>query len=487
MKKYFLAAAALAALAALVAFPYFMGVRIESVYRSEITSLSMPGSFTVEVAEYKRGWFSSEAKVLLTLVVPDSAMSADPEVAQEVGKLTRFVVQDEIHHGPFPFAGKFVDESSPLVALAVVDSAFFFQEEPFLFAQFFGQSALVTARTTVGFGGGLRGRVVGQKLVYNAPDKSFSIDWKGFDGSYDYAAGRLIGKARGEGLDLGTQDNSFRLLGYSTDFNYQRDPTEIFVGSQTLKLDGANATFMGQSVGDMKNLIYTAKTEMEGSLLKGEGEASIESVNVAGALYGPGKVLMRLSKLDMPSYLRFNDSFQTAVRKFLESQVGQQEAPLPPDPFALLDDAGKKALGDLLKNSPEVEVPAVSMRTPDGEISGRMKVTYQGNKPAPTSVSSLAKGLVFEFELRVPEAMARKIAATEAREEALIQYLRNNPNAFPDAEEIDRMADKLATRTLRTVTDREILKREGDFYIMQGGMKDGRFSLNGREYHVPLD
>lgn len=207
MKKYFLAAAV--ALAALVAFPYFMGVRIESVYRSEITSLSMPGSFTVEVAEYKRGWFSSEAKVLLTLVVPDSAMSADPEVAQEVGKLTRFVVQDEIHHGPFPFAGNFVDESSPLVALAVVDSAFFFQEEPFLFAQFFGQSALVTARTTVGFGGGLRGRVVGQKLVYDAPDKSFSIDWKGFDGSYDYAAAVSSARPVARGWILAPRTTAF--------------------------------------------------------------------------------------------------------------------------------------------------------------------------------------------------------------------------------------------------------------------------------------
>lgn len=489
MKKSILALAAAAALIVLlVVLPYFFGAHIEKVYRREIESLSMPGSFVVEVAEYKRGWFDSEAKVLLTLVVPDSAMSSDPDTAQEVGKLTRFVVQDVIHHGPVPITKAFAGESGPYLGLAVFDSALFFQEEPILFSQFFGQSALVTARTSVGFLGGFKGWVVGQKLVYKAPDGSFSIDWKGFDGRYTFADDHLKGSLEGDGLDLGSADNRFQLFRYVTDFDYVRHVTGTYVGSQTVKLDGADATLMGNSVGGMKNFAYTAKTGMEGTLLSGEGEASLEKVDLVGESLGPGRIVMRLSKLDMPSYLRFNDSFQAAVRKFVEAAVsGEEDKTIPPDLLSLIDAEGRKALGELLKNSPVVEIPVVSLKTPEGEISGRMKVTWQGQRPAPEKLTDLVRGLVFDFELKVPAALAKKIAAAQAREEALMRLLRDNPNEFPNPKEVDRMAEYLATRTVGTVVKLGIMKREGETLTMAGGMMDGKFKLNGKEYHVPLD
>ena len=55
---------------------------------------------------------------------------------------------------------------------------------------------------------------------------------------------------------------------------------------------------------------------------------TIESVTVQGGVYGPGKLVMKLEKLDMPSYMRFNDSVQAAVRKLLDKSFKDIPGPV---------------------------------------------------------------------------------------------------------------------------------------------------------------
>ena len=89
-----------AALILFLLLPYAIGIRAESEYRSTIAQMSSD-AVRLSVDSYDRGWFSSTAKDTIDL------SGRQVELTQE------------IHHGPFPFAGS---HHSLLPVLAIVES-----------------------------------------------------------------------------------------------------------------------------------------------------------------------------------------------------------------------------------------------------------------------------------------------------------------------------------------------------------------------------
>lgn len=406
-KTLFAVVLVIAAVAVFVALPWFLGREVEARFKDAVEGLSRPGSFRVKVAEYQRGVFSSEARVEVTVEVSNLALASVFAVVPEFQKYTGYTIYNTIHHGPWPMAGTFTGEGSPFFALGVMDSAIYFKEPPFLFSNYFGDSSIATARTSIGLTGDARLRLIGTPLSYNAPDGMLLIGWKGFDGKLALEGEKITGGITGDGLDFAIEGNSFSIAPYSALFDYLLLPSGVLAGTHEIEAGGMTMVVESKKVYEIHGIKVKDTSTVEGDLLAQEHRTSVEKAEVVGSLYGPAELSFRFKNIDYRARSSLLDSLQRGA-PLIQSILEQGNYFMLAN-FDFLDDAGKQALGAILSRSPEFEIPELSVVTPQGKLFAKVKARYNGGGETPENVLALMAELDVDWEARIPVALATEM------------------------------------------------------------------------------
>lgn len=152
--------------------PYFIGGKAESAFRSGVDRFAEESGLPTTVVSYDRGWLHSHAVTRTTL---DD---------------TRIEIDHAITHGPLLVFG-----------LASIDSRLPNDITPQL-AQVLDESPL-TARTKLGYGGGLRVEVASPEFEGTLPDMADAhMAWQGLDGYYSRDGNRTEMQLHAPGLTV---------------------------------------------------------------------------------------------------------------------------------------------------------------------------------------------------------------------------------------------------------------------------------------------
>lgn len=493
MKRYAAAALGLLILAALALSPYFFGLKTEAIFRDRLAQASTRGQVRFEVAEYERGYASSRVEVVISL----DFLAEVANTSLEELKLTRLVFRGTVHHGPLTFlAGSFNGEAAPLLGLGALDGVLGFEQEPVFYQMFFGTKPLLLLRAAITPTGEANLAVRGQELLYKAPDDSLNIDWKGFLARVRMAGERLSGTVEGEGLLAASTIGEFKLSGYRSEFDLSKHDTGYYLGKQSMTMDGVSVQVAGRNLFRAGKLTVGYDSGAQGSLMSFTSAVDFFKFDVGERSFGPMVLNTVGRNIDLNGLKMLEQSYRDALVNTDEGRKPFDEgAPGGPDAQPDSRSAGEEglrlsdeiieALKAIAAGAPSIEVPRFSLDSPDGRISGQVRMGVNPEATIDFSSPESIEGAIFmDFGLTVPRKLAVEFLKLNKTADAQKKFLAQNPDRFPSEEELDAFATTLAQRELEAKIRQGYYQPRGQDLYLAGGLKNSVLTINGKR--IPL-
>lgn len=384
-----LALPACSALMLLAAVSFWLGIKGEEHLARTVAELNGHAGIELQLLEYRRGWFSSQALTELRLALPAA------------GPLT---ISHRIWHGPLPLASRPLgsgDRFKPL--LAAIDSRLVAADSLPSPGQMEAAPAPVNefhASTTITMGGRAETffRLEPDHQDWQAGARQFNMHWRQLEGHLLFPANlhSMRGELRSPGLALRPADqgseptNLLEIRGFSLLFNYRRED------------DGAG-----------------------GGTLAGSQHLVLTRINTGGSEHGPLKVEIAWRNLDQ----RASGELLGVAPWWPQLLGGGGGREIPPPVAQTL----VEALPRLLGKSPVLEIADLRLETPHGPAEGRLRLAYQGKDEARLfHPIMLISGLRLEAEARAPEALPGTMFADYQ------QWRQTEPGANPDLMDRER-------------------------------------------------
>lgn len=454
MKKLVLLLIFLVAGAAAAA-PFWFGMQTEEAYRKLVAAAGKDSGVTMTLTSYERGWLDSRAKVNIGM----------PGVPVTV------TATDTIHHGPIPIPIPFEipDPLSLEPVLAAIDTQVDIQMAGG------GAKLPLTMNTTIHLDGRLVSKIrmapVKQKISADS-----SIDWQGLTG--ELRANSDLTQTRATitmpRLQITGAKGGMTLtnLGVSTDLRPGK--SGIHVGNTSysigrLAVDDANTPVTLSDFGFQTDLSEAGDT------LNANINIKFKEFSGGGQSFGPGALALQIRKIDAASIAKLNKVFSDL-----------RNSKIPPDQMA-----GQVA-GHLLpiviaiaRKAPEAEVTRLSVKTGDGEITGKAHfVLDPGDTKIEENPMLLLAAFSGEGELLIPNTVVLALTEKEIRRklegfkssgtltEAQVKRLTPEAQARIVVEALPLFADSVA-QSLR-------LQREGKDYKITANIKRGQVLVNNQ-------
>ncbi len=466
-KVLVLAAAAVVAIAiAALALPYWMGIRAEREVRALVREAGRAGPFRLRIVDYERGWFSSRARIHVTLTPPPGAARALPQFG--------FDLEERIDHGPYPVAG-LRDGAVGVAPVQAVIHSTLIGDAKFGFGAGSGLPAKPLEAVTVVYLSGRSdtdvrmpawrlagaGRGVGPSRVV----------WDGLRGQVGWSAdfGRVTERFTAPGLEIDGPNGGVRLRDVSLEGHSHRAPSGLMQGEMTLRA----ASFDAAAPGSRRSSLSVTGLEMHSASTEHDGAMTVRmairahTIRVGAIEVGPLIYELRIARLDTGAVVRL----QKAMRR-LRDQVA--------DPAAFRRRFIEQVLAllpDLLRRSPEIVLERLSLRTGAGLVLLRGHVKFPASVlPGPDAW----KQLVGDAELRVPATVLRAVLITQARSQLVAARGKGAVQGL-DPAQIGRVATLMGRQRMQSLKARGLLECDGGECRAVLRYDSGRLTVNGRD------
>ncbi|GBE10052.1 hypothetical protein BMS3Bbin12_00503 [bacterium BMS3Bbin12] len=468
-RKVLVLAAATAVAIAALALPYWMGIRVEREVRALVREAGRAGPFRLRIVDYERGWFSSRARIRVTLTPPPGPALALPQFG--------FDLDERIEHGPYPVAGR-RDGVAPV--LAVIHSVLIGDAKSG-FGTGSGLPAKPLEAVTVVYLSGrsdtdvrmpawrLTGTGRGVGPLRAAPYGAQRVVWGGLRGRVGWSAdfGRVTERFTAPGLEIDGPVAFVRLRDVSLEGHSRRAPSGLMQGEMTLRAASLDAAATGSKRTSLSVTgldLHSAGAEHDGAMTVRMAMRA-RTIRAGAIEVGPLIYELRIARLDTDAVVRL----QKAMRR-LRDQVA--------DPAALRRRFAGQMLAilpDLLRRSPEI-VLDLSLRTGAGPVLLRGRVKLPASvTPGPDAW----KRLVGDAELRVPTTVLRAVLVTRARSQLLAARGKGAVQRL-DPAQIVRVATLMGRQRMQSLKARGLLECDGGECRAVLRYDSGRLTVNGR-------
>ncbi len=439
-------------LGALAGTSYWFGIQAENAYREMLDQAARDGRFTLSDSRYERGWFSSNATATVTPAAVPLPLT----------------VSGTIHHGPFPMPEGFPPEWLPLTA--VIDNRIALASVANL--------PSLTARTRIDLD--RQNTTQLEFPAYKLTRDGSTIEWQAMRGELSGGGDsrRLATSLQTASLQFSGADGDLRLSTLSVRAERKPAPSGLSLVDFSLGADKLSSKrAAGQTVLD--GLKLTMSSDEKDGNLGITLAAEFRQLHDGNKTYGPAQFALRLSRLDSAALLRF------------QQQVAADKSGASPEPP--LNPLGKamETLGALARKSPELELTRLSVKTPDGEFTGRGRLTLDGsNLDAADNPLLLVSTLGGEGEISLPSGLVKALAERDI-ERRLEEHKRRGDLS---AEEIRQLTPEKTAEIKRKALPGAIegvvrnlhLVADGDHYRARAALTRGRLLVNGQPLEQPL-
>lgn len=235
---------------AAAASPYFCGQALESKFDQKVkdiqTSLQLEPSLKIEITDYQRGWFSSTAKMTLTV-------ENEP-----------IVIDNKITHGPWSYFGLGKIESSIELPEQV--------KQPI--DKLFNGQAPLTITSGIGFSG-YKSLEVFSPTIDNQPlpnKPNTTVSWGGIQGGFTIAGDQVVSDLKIPALKISEKSNFFEMIGITL------TGSSVYFGENDWA-SAANKNWAGDSVLNIEKLAFRKYDESFGTSFNLSAKSTDENSN----------------------------------------------------------------------------------------------------------------------------------------------------------------------------------------------------------------
>ncbi|MGX5174722.1 YdgA family protein [Aliikangiella sp. IMCC44653] len=338
--------------------PYFIGSKAEQVFSDQITKLNQHPNMSIKIDEYHRGWFSSTAKVTMSVEL-------SPELAAS-GVDFALGMDHFIQHGPiltkvngigFGLADTLVDFTLPAEIQSELDKLEAINKE----------TLSVASRTSFS----LASTTYLDLKAFQIKEQDTLIDVKAGDGEFSFTqSGKVAGRIDWAGMsitDVNDTQKSVHIKKIAINSEQQLELGELFspaaIYSGFLKMQVERIEF--NDAADMSvnfdNIGVSFVSELEADLANLMLIGEIKAFEIANAQYTDYFFNLSFEKFDAKVLQQLN-------QLMVESQTATDPNPM------LFATQVQALLPQLLAKNPEVKINELSVTTPQGDVKTDMVI-----------------------------------------------------------------------------------------------------------------
>lgn len=460
MKKYLLFF--LIFLGALLVVPGIVGFKVEEQYQGMLDRTGQTG-FEILEQEYRRGWFSSEARSELRVQVQASADAAEPlELV--------LTLENRIDHGPLTSQG---------MALAEIETDLLLNGER-LFPEDY--PAVIATRILLDGSGSTVVEMPAMDLTEN--EERPAVRFGGLSGvvNFDAAIENVSVEMEMPGLEVMDDDLQLVKAGEaSVNSRSWIGESGLTLGSGNLKLE--DLSIYDASSGEQVSLqglgLVVDSSEQDGQVT-GFAAYSLDSLEIGDQTYGPGILKVELVRLSAPVLLD--------LQRAIENMQGQQMTETQRSMAVMGVLMGSAS--EFLANDPGMSIDPLRFSTPDGELNARFSVNAEGLRWEHVGNPQLwITKLDSSLSLRIPEKLLRSLLANQARTrlvkeiEALTEELGEKP--LVEQEQLDSMVDAEVQGQMELWLGQGLLERDQEDVVTEARLSGGQLTVNGQPVTLP--
>ena len=388
---------------------YGMGFVTERTLKRNINVMNQSNGFLVEVDEYHRGWFTSNALLHWRLQVPERV------VKNKDGTSTTVPAQEYnvdmpliIYHGPIIVANAGVHFG---LGFAHTDLQF-----PPSYAKQF--SDLFTDASTqpklrlnvfVSYLNNCRFHTYVPKFKLITKQDNTQFNWGGMtsDLSVSSNLNHVDGRITIDGMEL--QKNKMQATVGTVNSDYDLKSTEagLFLGDANLSLPSVVIAENHSNIFEALQFDVHSRSGVDNALFHSELNTSLNKMVIRGKTYGPARLVIAIKNLDAAVLAEINKESS----KIQQGTDAQRQQAL----FSLLPQLPK-----LFSKGAQFEISELSLGMPEGAVNGNLLVTLPAEDIG--NPFQLLQKLQGDAKLVVPVAVLKRLVLLSVE-----QKMRSKP------------------------------------------------------------
>jgi uncharacterized protein YdgA (DUF945 family) len=308
------------------------------------------------------------------------------------------------------------------------------------------------------------------------------VDWGGLSLQTRFNPGfkAVTGSFILPGLNISAKEFDLKTSEVKSSFDVQEGVAGLSLGDASFDLASIQVTdhrkAASQAV-DLHGLKISSSARASGDTIACAIGIQTARLKLDDTTYGPGVLEVEVRNIDANGLAKL----QQVAREF-QAQPSLRSAE---ELQAMLLSKYIEILPELLIRSPEFEITRLDISTPDGDLTGKIKVAFDGTKASSfQDASMVAKAVKAQAELRADEKLLHRAAS-------VIATSKTRPGADEQKEpsstdrEMDAAAMSAAVRQVEGLVAQNILVKEDSYYSLKASYDAGQVVLNGRP--LPLD
>lgn len=452
-------------LVCLLALPPVLGFVGQSQVEQRIEKINANNVLNIEVLDYRRGWFTSQASLAVALAPSYlnqlQALNTldEPSFVSSVANRT-ITVQTNVTHGPLALADGVQLGFWHLNAVpdpAAVDNIELQQQ--------LGMTQLFEFNGRAGFTGRLFFNLDIPAIDYDNGLASFGTADFALAGSY--RGDRIVTDASLDSLYYGLGPIVFSLRGIRSKGDNEFWSQNIALGDFSVNVDAltvANAALPTEPTFEASGIAVVGNVEIDnGNLLSGAADYSFDSARTPGGIdLTDGLIRVTLDNLDAQ-----------AAQDYYAAASNMIDAPLDP---GLTLDTILPIVQRLLAAEPKLSIAPIRFAVNGEAFDANINlVSNPGSLPAQPAIDLQDPSLwtsVVSVDARL--SAAKPLAEMIAQQVVMMQL-----GAMPP-DQLEQMAAAQAGLVLVTLTSQGMIVDEGDNYVASLEFSNGMLMLNGQ-------
>ena len=488
---------------------YGTGLITERTLKQNIEVVNQAKGIFVDIAQYKRGWFVSAAKLRVKITIPEQ-IERDVQTKQmHTVPAENYTMQVpfEIYHGPIIY-----NKSGVMFGLGYAQTQLDLPDvvENKL-SKFFKQEStlpILNLGVFVNYANKSHFKLKIPQFKLLAKEGANQVDWLGFNGDFSVSNDRSVieGDMTLEGMHF-IKDKIAATLGrLNNQFNLHKTKFGIYLGQADVSLPSLVVSDNDKRVFELAQFKVSSDSQVHDGLVSSHLQVSLDKVVSMGKVYGPANIKVSVNNLDAEVLAHIN----AQADKLQQGSDSDKKQAM----FAILPELPK-----LVGRGASFEISSLNLTMPEGKLAAGLKLSL--SEGSVSNVFGLMKKIQGEGQIQMPSILVKqmleesfkvKLMQQSALQRAMVTQMQNNAasansqteqpvtskpinsdvsssapvdNVMTD-QAVAAKAVEEAKNKLSGLVSQKLLVEKGSDYLIEFKFNQGQLMINGQPFNPAM-
>jgi uncharacterized protein YdgA (DUF945 family) len=385
----------------LIVSPYAMGIWFQKTYSHLVSFYNTQNNLHVEITDYQRGWFGSEA-VLNVEVTDPTVLQAfallDPSQSLNLGRIS-FQLRQHISHGPIVY--RFGRSLIYPVGLATIRNEMILSPELVNLFRTANvrEPVLESSEDLVTFFGNLHDHFSLANVQFMHPKTGARFQFEKIQGDIVLKPRKFSvkGQIQISNFSLGDEDDVVMIPSMTMSFKQHRTPQGLWVGNSDWMLSAVSWKGKTAPFVSLSNIKWSGNSEENAGELHGSRQMNIEKIQVENQSWGPFELKISAQKLNAQAIVDLMTTYQYISQhgEMYRSQLQQKMSSMLPAIF---------------NPGADIQLDTMNLITPFGELQMKGKIIWPAqNFTSSDDVSELLEAANLQLSVQISKQLTQQV------------------------------------------------------------------------------